>query len=132
VAITGTVLPPRGGDLNLDADRANTLRRLDALARLFDSAWAVPGTRIRFGLDAVLDLIPGIGGLLANGVSLYLLWEAHRLGAPKALFARMIGNVAIDTVLGMVPVAGWVGDVFFRANLKNVALLRRHLEGAGP
>lgn len=102
-------------------------RRLDALARLLDSAVRIPGTRITFGADAVMNLIPGAGLIVAKTLSAYLIWEAHRLGAPKAMLARMAGHVAIDAVLSALPVVGWVGDVFYRANLKNMALLRGHL-----
>lgn len=102
--------------------------RLDALARLMDSALRVPGTGIRFGADALLNLLPGAGTLLTTGISAYLVWEAHQLGAPKSLMARMAANVAVDSVISIVPVVGWVGDVFFRANLRNAKLLREHLD----
>ncbi|WP_210318619.1 DUF4112 domain-containing protein [Alsobacter metallidurans] len=106
---------------------ADAERRLDAIARLLDSAVRIPGTRITFGADAVLNLIPGAGLIAAKGVSAYLIWEAHRLGAPKAMLVRMAGHVCVDAVLSAIPVVGWVGDVFYRANLKNMALLRGHL-----
>jgi hypothetical protein len=106
------------------------LRRVEAIARLFDSVFTVPGTKIRLGADALLNLVPGAGTLLATGVSGYLVWEARRLGAPTGLVARMIGNVAVDTVISAIPVAGWVGDVFYRANLRNASLLRDHLQEA--
>ena len=102
--------------------------RLDALARLMDSALRVPGTNIRFGADALLNLFPGAGTVLSTGVSAYLVWEAHQLGAPKSLMARMAANVAVDSLISIVPVVGWVGDVFFRANLRNTTLLREHLD----
>lgn len=102
--------------------------RLDAVARLMDNAFTVPGTNIRFGADALLDIIPGIGPLVATGVSAYLVWEAHQLGAPKSLMVKMAANVGIDTAISMVPLVGWVGDVFFRANLRNVKLLQDHLD----
>jgi hypothetical protein len=109
------------------ASRAESLRRRDALARLLDSAVAIPGTRIRFGADAVLNVIPGLGLLAAKSVSAYLIWEARRLGAPAPLLARMVGHVALDAALSALPVIGWFGDVFYRANLKNMALLRAFL-----
>jgi hypothetical protein len=122
------------GSANFNAFDTETVRhdaarvRLDALARLMDSALRVPGTNIRFGADALLNLFPGAGTLLSTGVSAYLVWEAHQLGAPKRLMARMAANVAVDSLISIVPVVGWVGDVFFRANLRNTALLREHLD----
>jgi hypothetical protein len=104
------------------------LARLDAIARLLDSRWRVPGTRIRFGADAVLNLVPGLGLIAAKGASAYLIWEAHRLGAPPGTLLRMVGNVALDALISAIPLAGWFGDVFYRANLRNIALLREHLQ----
>jgi Domain of unknown function (DUF4112) len=102
--------------------------RLEAIARLLDSRWRVPGTGVRVGADAVLNLLPGVGLLAAKGASAYLIWEARRLGVPFGTLLRMVGNVALDAVISAVPLAGWVGDVFWRANLRNVALLREHLD----
>lgn len=104
--------------------------RLEALARLLDSRWRVPGTGIRFGLDAALNFIPGLGTVAAKGLSAYLILEARRLGVPTGTLLRMLGNLGVDALISVVPLAGWVGDAFFRANLRNMALLRRHLDGA--
>ncbi len=111
---------------------AETRARLDALARLLDSAVRVPGTNIRFGADALLNLIPGVGTLTSKGMSAYLIWEAHRLGVPMSTLLRMAGNVGVDFVISAILVLGWVGDVFFRSNLRNMALLRRHLDQVHP
>jgi hypothetical protein len=103
-------------------------KRLDRLARVLDSAFRVPGTQIRFGADSALNLIPGAGTIAAQGMSAYIVWEARRLGVPNAVMARMIGNLLVDTAISSVPVIGWFGDVFYKANLKNMALLREHLD----
>ena len=105
--------------------------RLERIARLFDSKWRIPGTGIRFGADAALNLLPGFGLVAAKGVSAYLIWEARRLGVPTGTLLRMVGNVGVDALISAVPVAGWVGDVFYRANLRNMALLREHLDRQG-
>lgn len=110
-----------------DVDLAAALARLDRLAGLLDSAVVIPGTRTRIGADALLNLLPGIGPLLAKGLALYLVLEAHRLGAPAGTKLRMLGNLGLDALIGLVPVAGWIGDVFFRANDRNIDLLRAHL-----
>ena len=112
----------RSGDIQA------TRVRLDALARLLDSALRVPGTNIRFGADALLNIIPGLGTLTAQGLSAYLIWEARRLGAPTGTLLRMAANVGIDFAISAVPVVGWVSDVFYKANLRNMGLLREHLD----
>jgi len=107
--------------------RTETLERLDAIARLLDSAVRVPGTNVRVGADALLNLIPGIGTAVAKGVSAYLIFEARRHGLPTLTICRMAGRVGIDLAISAVPVVGWFGDAFYRANLKNIDELRRHL-----
>jgi hypothetical protein len=111
--------------------RRAALDRLDRLATLFDTAFILPGTNVRFGIEAVLRLIPGLGDGLASALSIYLLYEAHGLGVPRTLFARMIGNVALEGVVGAVPFLGDAFDVYFRANRRNVALLRDYFAGNG-
>jgi hypothetical protein len=106
--------------------------RLDALARFLDNAIRVPGTNVRFGADALLNLLPGIGTLTSKGMSAYLIWEARRLGVPTRTLVRMAGNVGLDFVISAVPIVGWVGDVFFRSNLRNMGLLREHLDRVHP
>jgi hypothetical protein len=108
-----------------------SVARLDALARLMDGALAVPGTRLRLGLDALIGLVPVAGDLVAALVSSYLIWEARRLGAPRWLIARMMANTLIDTTLGAVPILGDAFDILFRANMRNMALLRRHVDKRG-
>ena len=111
--------------------RREALVRLDRLARLFDTAFVLPGTNVRFGIEAVMRLIPGIGDAAASALSCYLLYEAHRLGVPPRIFARMLLNVAIEGIVGAVPIAGDAFDVAFRANRRNVALLRDHFASVG-
>lgn len=113
--------------MNADTE-ARSLQRLETIARLLDGRWTIPGTGIRFGADAMLSLLPAVGPVAGMAVSGYLLWEARRLGASAGLLLRMASNIGMDTLISAVPVAGAVGDVFFRANLRNMALLRSHLE----
>ena len=122
-------------DFSPARSRTETLERLDAIARLLDAAVRVPGTNIRFGADALLNVIPGIGTLIAKGLSAYLVYEARRHGVPTLTLCRMAGRVGIDLAISAVPVMGWFGDAFYRANLKNIEELRRHLsavDGAPP
>jgi hypothetical protein len=108
-----------------------SLARLEAMARLMDGVFTIPGTNIRMGLDGFIGLVPVAGDVVSGLISSYLIWEAKQLGAPKWLIARMIGNMAIDTTIGAIPLLGDAFDVMFRANMKNMALLRRHLEKRG-
>lgn len=117
-------------DVTPARSRTETLERLDAIARLLDAAVRVPGTNIRFGADALLNIVPGIGTLMAKGVSAYLVYEARRHGVPTLTLCRMAGRVGIDLAISAVPVVGWFGDAFYRANLKNIEELRRHLRAA--
>jgi len=111
--------------------RRAALDRIDMLATVFDTALIVPGTNIRFGAEALLRLIPGIGDIAASLLSFYLLYEASRLGVPKLLFARMAVNVILEGAVGAVPVAGDAFDIYFRANRRNVALLRQYFKREG-
>lgn len=108
-------------------DVETALTRLDRFAWLLDANWRVPFTRIRFGLDPVISLIPGLGDAAAAIIAGYVVWEAGRNGAPAPLLLRMLGNIAIDMVVGSVPVFGTVFDVFYKPSRRNVALLREHL-----
>ena len=111
--------------------RAARIARIDALATLLDTAFIVPGTNIRFGVDAMIGLIPGIGDVITTAMSLYIVREARALGVPHHLIVRMLGNVALDGIVGAVPLLGDVFDVMWRANRRNIALLRNHLRARG-
>ena len=108
--------------------REQRLARLDALAKLLDVAFVVPGTNVRYGIDGLIGLIPVVGDIITTAISLWLVREARALGAPWYLTMRMLGNVALDGVVGIVPLAGDAFDVMFRANVRNVKLLHRWLE----
>jgi hypothetical protein len=107
--------------------RERSLQRLERLAVLLDNAFYIPGTRYRIGLDGLLGLIPGIGDATGTVLSAYLIFEAARIGAPVATLMRMGGNVAIETVVGVVPVLGDLFDVAWKSNIKNMALLQDHV-----
>lgn len=113
------------------ARAAASLQRLEKLGQLLDSALPIPGTRFRIGLDGILGFIPGIGDAAGAAMSAYLIFEAARLGLPVTTLLRMTGNVAIETVIGAVPIVGDLFDIAWKANLKNVALARGHVANAG-
>ncbi len=106
---------------------ASDLARLQKLAVQMDSAFRLPIVGVRVGWDAILGLVPGIGDVLALAPSAYILKEAHRMGAPKRLLARMGLNTGIDLAIGAVPVVGDLFDIGWKSKLRNVALLERHL-----
>lgn len=101
------------------------LERVRWLARHLDAAWAIPGTKIRFGAESLLGLIPGAGDAVSAGISGYLVWEAHRHGASKWLIARMVGNILIDMTIGSIPLLGDLFDVVWKANQRNVQLIEK-------
>jgi hypothetical protein len=111
-----------------DLTREQRLARLDALAKLLDVAFIVPGTNFRYGIDGLIGLIPVVGDIITTAISLWVVREARALGAPWHITARMLGNVAVDGVVGLVPVAGDAFDVMFRANVRNVRMLKRWLD----
>jgi hypothetical protein len=107
--------------------RADRIARIDTLATLMDTAFVVPGTQIRFGLDAIIGLIPGVGDVISTLMAIYIVREARELGAPRLMIARMLVNVGVDAVVGAVPLVGDVFDAAWRANRRNILLLREHL-----
>jgi hypothetical protein len=120
-----------GFDFSRTQTRAERIARLDALANLLDTAFIFPGTNVRFGLDAIIGLVPGIGDAITTVISLYIVREARALGVPRRVVARMLANVALDGVVGAVPFLGDAFDVMWRANRRNMALLRKHLDREG-
>ena len=111
--------------------RSQRIARIDALATLLDTAFVIPGTSIRFGIDGLIGLVPGIGDTITTLMALYIVREARAIGAPRWLVGRMLANVALDGIVGAIPILGDAFDVAFRANRRNVALLRRWLQSSG-
>ena len=110
-------------------DRTAVLRRL---AYVLDDLFRVPGTNFRFGLDALLGLIPGGGDLAGGALSAYTLIVAAQAGAPASVMLRMGANILVDTAVGAVPLLGDLFDAGFKANRRNVALLQRYIDDPAP
>lgn len=110
----------------IGASDESRLRRLDKLAQLLDTALPIPGTRFRIGLDGLLGLVPGVGDTIGAVFSAYIIFEAARLGFPTGTLLRMIGNVAVETLVGAMPILGDIFDIAWKANVRNLALLRAH------
>ncbi len=104
------------------------LKRIRKIANLLDAAIGIPGTKFRIGLDPILGLLPGGGDLVGAAISGYLIYLAARFGLEKAEIGKMIGNVALETLLGTVPLVGDLFDAYFKANLRNLEILETHIE----
>ena len=107
---------------------AATRKRLEKLAYWLDDRFRIPVINRRIGLDGLIGLVPGVGDTVMTAVSAYIVVEAHRLGVPPATLARMVANLAIDGVIGSIPIFGDLFDIANKANRKNIALLNRHLD----
>jgi hypothetical protein len=124
-------LPPVLGGFIADEreplNHAQVMRRLEWLTNFLDDRYAVPGTKFRFGWDTLIGLVPVVGDSVTTGLSVYFMWEANRLGVRKRTLWRMLGNVGFDFVVGAVPLVGDLCDVAWRANRKNLKLLKQEL-----
>ncbi|MEK7533656.1 MAG: DUF4112 domain-containing protein [Patescibacteria group bacterium] len=96
------------------------------LTRVMDLRFNVLG--IRFGIDPMLDIIPGLGNILATVTSFYLFWIAYQLRVPAWVYVRMLWNISVDSLFGVIPYIGIVLDIFFRSNVKNFALLESYFD----
>jgi len=112
--------------------RLDTLQWLRWWADLLDARFRVPGTSIRFGIDPLLSLIPGFGDLASPVFATLLIVHALQRRVPRVVILRMVMNALVDALIGAVPVAGTVADVFWRANTANLALLERHARAGRP
>ncbi|EAR49470.1 hypothetical protein OG2516_04618 [Oceanicola granulosus HTCC2516] len=113
------------------AEHERELQRLERLANQMDALFRIPGTGIRVGADSIIGLVPGIGDSLALAPAGWIVWKARDLGAPNGMLVKMGFNVAVDTVIGAIPLIGDIFDVGWKGNLRNVRLLREHLEAEG-
>lgn len=113
-----------------DSSRDSTIQAIQRIARLLDSQFVIPGTKIRFGLDPILSLFPVLGDFVTFLISGALIYAMHNHGASRKVVIKMLLNSTLDAVIGTIPLVGSVFDVFYRANDRNVRLLREHyLEG---
>lgn len=108
------------------------LERLERLSGRLDSVFRIPGTRFRVGYDALAGLLPGLGDAAAMVPAAWIVIESYRMGLPAHKLARQGINVAMDTTVGSIPLLGSVFDAWFKSNLRNVDILRAHLERVSP
>jgi hypothetical protein len=109
------------------SDPVRSRERIARIANLLDTAFVIPGTNIRIGLDPLIGLLPVAGDTVTTLLSCYIVFESHRAGLPKSALVRMAANIAIDAVISAVPVLGDIGDVFWRANRRNLAIFDDYL-----
>jgi hypothetical protein len=122
-------LPP---SLPVGRDAASVRRRVEAMERLLEGLFVIPGTSRRIGLDVILDALPVAGDTIGALLGAYLVWEARNLGMSKGQMARMVGNVGFDWLLGLIPFVGAIPDFLFRSNTRNLKIIRRHLDKHYP
>jgi hypothetical protein len=118
--------------LPLGRDAAAVRRRIEAMEKLLERSFVVPGINRPVGLDFLVGLIPLVGDGIAAALGTWIVWEARNLGMSKFQLARMMGNVGFDALIGLVPLVGDAADFFFRSNTRNLRIIRRHLDRHHP
>ena len=113
-------------------DPASVRRRIEAMEKLLEGVFTIPGTNQRVGLDVVLNIIPVGGSVIAAAMGSWMAWEARNLGMPKSAMVRMFGNIGLDALLGAIPLIGAVPDFFFRSNTRNLRIIKRWLDKHHP
>jgi len=113
---------------SLGTDPASVRQRVEAMERLMERLFVIPGTKQSVGLDVILDVVPVVGDIAAAVLGAYIVWEAKNLGMSKWQISRMAGNVGVDWLLGLIPFVGAIPDFFFRSNSRNLKIIKRHLD----
>ena len=113
---------------SLGTDPASVRQRVEAMERLMERLFVIPGTKQSVGLDVILDVVPVVGDIAAAVLGAYIVWEAKNLGMSKWQMSRMAGNVGVDFLLGLIPFVGVIPDFLFRSNSRNLRIIKRHLD----
>jgi len=119
-------------NLPIGNDPASIRRRVEAMEQVLERSFVIPGINKPIGLDAIVGLIPVVGDLVTMGLGAYIVWEARNLGMPKWKLLRMAGNVAFDSAVGAIPLAGDLFDFLFASNTRNLKIIRKHLDKHHP
>ena len=106
--------------------------RIEALEKVLERAFVIPGTKIPFGLDSIIGLVPVLGDVVTAVMGAYMVWEARNLGMSKWQLVRMTANVGVDTALGAIPLLGDAFDLVWRSNSKNLRIIKKHLDKHHP
>jgi hypothetical protein len=113
-------------------DAQSVRQRVEAMERLLEGLFVIPGTNHRIGLDVILDVVPVVGDIAAAALGAYIVWEGRNVGMSKWQLTRMAGNVGFDWLLGLIPWVGAIPDYFFRSNTRNLKMIKRHLDKHHP
>lgn len=113
-------------------DPNSVRQRVEAMERLLERLFVLPGIKRQIGLDVILDVVPVVGDIAAAALGAYIVWEGRNLGMSKWQLSRMAGNVAFDWLLGLIPWIGAIPDFFFRSNTLNLKMIKRHLDKHHP
>ena len=116
----------------LGSDPHSVRQRIEAMEKILERMFVIPGINKPVGLDVILDLIPGVGTISAAALGSYIAWEARNLGMSKWQIARMGGNIGFDMLLGLIPWVGAIPDLFFQSNTRNLRIIKRHLDKHHP
>jgi len=116
----------------LGSDPHSVRQRIEAMEKVLERMFVIPGINKPVGLDVILDLVPGIGTISAAALGSYIAWEARNLGMSKWHVARMAGNIGFDMLLGLIPWVGAIPDLFFQSNTRNLRIIKRHLDKHHP
>ena len=120
------------GGLPLGRDPAAVRRRIEAMEHLLERSFRIPGINYPVGLDSIAGLVPVVGDFVTAAMGAYIVWEARNAGLPKWKLWRMAGNIAFDTAVGAIPIAGDAFDLLFRSNTRNLKIVKRHLDKHHP
>lgn len=121
-----------GIELPLGKDVHSIRQRIEAMETVLERAFVIPGINRPVGLDSIIGLVPVVGDIIAMGMGAYIVWEARNLNLPKWKLLRMASNVAFDTAVGAVPIAGDLFDFMFRSNTRNLRIVKKHLDKHHP
>ena len=121
-----------GFDLPTGTDPHSVRRRIEAMEHLLERSFRIPGINYPVGLDSIAGLVPVVGDFVTAAMGAYIVWEARNAGLPKWKLWRMAGNVAVDTAIGAIPIAGDAFDLLFRSNTRNLKIVKRHLDKHHP
>ncbi|MXP44747.1 DUF4112 domain-containing protein [Altererythrobacter sediminis] len=119
-------------EMPIGNDPASVRKRIEAMEHLLERSFTIPGVNYPVGLDSIVGLVPVVGDLVTAAMGAYLVWEARNIGLPKWKLWRMAGNVAFDTAVGAIPIAGDAFDLLFRSNTRNLRIVKRHLDKHHP
>ncbi len=119
-------------EMPIGNDPVAVRKRIEAMEKLLERSFTIPGVNYPIGLDSIVGLVPVVGDLVTAAMGAYLVWEAKNIGLPKWKLWRMAGNIAFDTAVGAIPVAGDAFDLLFRSNTRNLRIVKKHLDKHHP